>query len=369
MLDNEPPQHSRYQGSDMAEDFVSSTLNPRFTFYNFMVGRSNSMAYAGAMSVGEHPARSYNPLFIYGGVGLGKTHLAQAIGQEAMSRGYTVFYTTAEAFGNDLIDALSKRAMEEFRLKYRSMDVLLVDDVQYVEGKQPILDELFHTIDSLHQHDKQSVLCSDRHPNELKGLTDQMRSRLTGGSIVDVILPDMELRTAILRSKPEVYANDVPLDIVDFVARQVKSNVRVLEGALQNVIAMARLQHLPYSLELAKEAIAPILKELGIEPPPRQSPQGIVQLICKYYKISKADIYSQRRSHHIAFPRQVAMYLMRNELVMPLEAIGNHLGGRDHSTVIYGYRRIEQQIKTDEEAQGEVHYLRQKIYDDDDDED
>ncbi len=364
MLDNEPPQNSHRQGADLGAEFGSSTLNPRFSFHNFMVGRSNNMAFAGASSVGEHPAHSYNPLFIYGGVGLGKTHLAQAIGQEAMSRGYSVLYTTAEAFGNALSHALSHRAMETFRTNYRSMDVLLIDDVQYVEGKQLILDELFFTIDSLHQGDKQSVLCSDRHPRELKGLTDQMRSRLTGGSIVDVALPDMELRTAILRSKPEVYENNVPLDIVDFVARQVKSNVRVLEGALQNVIAMAKLQHYPYSLELAKEAIAPILKELGIEPPPKQSPQGIVEVVCRYYSVSKADIYSERRVHNIAFARQVAMYLMRNELVMPLEAIGNHLGGRDHSTVIYGYRRIEQRIKTDEEAEREVHAIRQSIYDD-----
>jgi chromosomal replication initiator protein len=361
MLDNESPRNPHSIEFEIGAAFGSSRLNPRFTFENFMVGRSNRMAYAGATAVGENPARSYNPLCIYGQVGLGKTHLAQAIGQDAMARGYTVLYTTTEAFGNDLFEALRTRAMERFRAKYRSADVLLIDDVQYAEGKTNILEELFFTIDSLHQHNKQSVLCSDRHPGELRGLTDQMRSRLIGGSIVDIDLPDMELRTAILRSKPEVYENNVPLDIADFVARQVKSNVRVLEGALQNVIAMAKLQHLPYTLELAEEAIKPTLERL--EKPPKRSAQGIVELVSRYYGVTEAEIYSKQRDRHIVFPRQITMYLFREELVMPFEAIGKHLGGRDHSTVMYGYDKIGRRMATDDEVQREIHSLRQKIYD------
>lgn len=363
MFDKELPRNPHYM--DFSTDDAPGTvvLNPRFTFENFMVGRSNSMAYAGAVAVAENPAHSYNPLFIYGDVGLGKTHLAQAIGQFARARGYIVLYTTAEAFGNDLIHALSNRTMEQFRSQYRGPDVLLIDDLQYAEGKSAILEELFYTIDSLHQHGKQAVMCSDRPPERLRGLTDQMRSRLTGGSIVDIILPDTELRMAILRSKPEVYENKVPLEVVDYVGRQVQSNVRMLEGALQNVIARAKLQGLPYTLELAKEVITPILESLKIKQPPKQSPQGIVELVCSTYKITQAELYSEKRDRYIAFPRQVAMYLFRKELVWTLDAIGKHLG-RDHSTVLYGFNQIEKRMQSDPLVQAEILSLQQKIYDD-----
>jgi chromosomal replication initiator protein len=362
MFDNELPRNPSSGGYDVGARRGSISLNPRFTFETFMVGRSNRMAYAGATAVAENPARSYNPLFIYGDVGLGKTHMAQAIGHEAVSRGYTVLYTTAEEFGNDLYKALRARAMEEFHNKYRSMDLLIIDDVQYAEGKAIILEEMFHAIDNLHTHNKQIILCSDRHPDSLEGLTDQMRSRLTGGSIADIVLPDMELRTAILRSKPEVEEYHIPLEVVDYVARRVKSNVRELEGAFQNVIALARLQNLPFTLELALAGIGPTLAKL--EKLPRHSAQGIIELVSEYYRISKAEIYSQQRDRHIVFPRQVAMYLIRKELVTPLETIGTYLGGRDHSTVLYGYRKIERLIETDQELQNEIHLIRQKIYDD-----
>jgi chromosomal replication initiator protein len=361
MQEDRPLPIPQAVGYDAGADFGSSLLNPRYSLENFMVGSSNRMAYAAASAVAEKPALAYNPLFIYGEVGLGKTHLAQALGRDAVARGYTVLYTGAETFGNDLLRALGERAAEAFRNRYRHLDILIIDDVQYVENKAAILTEMFYTIDTLHQHNKQTVMCSDRRPEKLKGLTDQMRSRLTGGSIVDIVLPDMELRTAILRSKAELIAPDVPLEIVDFVARQMQSNVREMEGAFQNVIAMARLQRLPYTLELAKEAIAPMLSKLT--PPPKRSIAGIMQIVSRYYNISLAEIYSPQRDRHIAFPRQVAMYLIRKELVMPLEAIGQHIGGRDHSTVIYGYRKIERLMVNDEELQREVHSLRQRIYD------
>ncbi len=332
-------------------------LNPDYTFDAFVVGQGNRLAHAASQAVAEAPARAYNPLFIYGGVGLGKTHLLHAIGQACYHRRMRVLYVSAEQFTNDLIEAIRNHTTDAFRDKYRSADVLLVDDIQFIAGKESTQEEFFHTFNALRDTGRQIVLSSDRPPKAMVTLEERLRSRFEWGLIVDVQPPDYETRIAILRKKAARLGVEVSDAVIDFIARHIERNIRELEGALNRVLAVARLTGQPLTVETARGALADLLprrKEL--------SPQQILEVVADYYNLSVEDLQGSRRSRKIAYPRQVAMYLLREETEASLPQIGAYLGGRDHTTVLYGYERIRARVEADDALRREVLTLKERLY-------
>jgi len=321
----------------------NSSLNPKYTFDTFVVGNNNRFAHAASLAVAEAPAVSYNPLFIYGGVGLGKTHLMHAIGNEVLrnNRNANVLYVTSENFTNQLVNAIRDSSMEQFRNKYRNIDVILIDDIQFIAGKERIQEEFFHTFNTLHESGKQIVLSSDRPPKEIKLLEDRLKSRFEWGLTVDVSIPDYETRLAILRKKA---ANDniiIDDEILSNIAIKLESNIRELEGALNKLVATSSLTHDSISIEMSEKAINDIIsqKEKVI------SPEYIQETVCKYFNINIADLKGSRRSNDIAYPRQIAMYLCREVAQMSLPKIGDAFGKRDHTTVLHGCNKIDKEIK------------------------
>jgi len=323
----------------------TSNLIPRYTFENFVIGASNQFAHAASMAVANQPGDHYNPLFIYGGVGLGKTHLINAIGHKAVSKfpGSKVFYLSSESFMNELISSLRRDRMDEFKVKFRNVDVLILDDVQFIAGKERTQEEFFHTFNSLYEARKQIVITSDKFPKEIPGLEDRLRNRFEWGLIADIQPPDMETRVAILQKKAEVEKVILPHDVAIFLASNIDSNVRELEGALTRLGAFASLTHSNITVDLAKEVLKNTLKgshrEITIE--------GIQKTICDYYNIKLGDLKAKRRTKNIAIPRQVAMYLCRKYTETSFPVIGDKFGGRDHSTVIHASKTIEKKIKED----------------------
>jgi chromosomal replication initiator protein len=321
----------------------SSVLNPRYTFASFVVGSSNRLAHAASLAVAENPAHAYNPLFIYGGVGLGKTHLLHALGHAIQQKGGSILYVSAEWFTNDLINAIRKRQTEAFRAKYRSADALLVDDVQFIVGKESTQEEFFHTFDTLHGAGKQLVLSCDRPPKALVALEDRLSSRFGWGLIADVQAPDYETRLAILRAKAESFSVWVPDEVLGHIARKIASNIRDLEGALTRVVAHSQLMYLPLTLETAKGVLDSILAEI-----PDLSPQQIVSAVARHYGLSESQLTGRSRRREVSVPRQLCMYLIREETRSSLPQIGDLLGGRDHTTILHGCEKIGAQIETDE---------------------
>jgi chromosomal replication initiator protein len=330
-------------GSVRVNGRPSSALNPRYTFTTFVVGGSNRLAHAASLAVAENPAHAYNPLFIYGGVGLGKTHLLHALGHAIQQRGGSILYVSAEWFTNDLINAIRKHQTEAFRAKYRSADALLVDDVQFIVGKESTQEEFFHTFDTLHGAGKQLVLSCDRPPKALVALEDRLSSRFGWGLIADVQAPDYETRLAILRAKAESFSVFVPDEVLAHIARKIASNIRDLEGALTRVVAHSQLMHLPQTLETAKDVLDSILAET-----PDLSPQQIVAAVARHYGLSEGQLAGRSRRREVSLPRQLCMYLIRQETRSSLPQIGELLGGRDHSTILHGCEKIGAQIDTDE---------------------
>jgi len=321
----------------------NSSLNPKYTFDTFVVGNNNRFAHAASLAVAESPSVLYNPLFIYGGVGLGKTHLMHAIGNEVLrnNRNANVLYVTSENFTNQLVNAIRDGSMEQFRNKYRNIDVILIDDVQFIAGKERIQEEFFHTFNTLHESGRQIVLSSDRPPKEIKLLEDRLKSRFEWGLTADVSIPDYETRLAILRKKA---ANDniiVDDEILSNIATKLESNIRELEGALNKLVATSSLTHDSISIEMSEKAINDIIskKEKVI------SPEYIQETVCKYFNINIADLKGSRRSNDIAYPRQIAMYLCREVAQMSLPKIGDAFGKRDHTTVLHGCNKIDKEIK------------------------
>ncbi len=336
-------------------------LNPRYVFDSFIVGSSNRLAHAAAMAVAENPSKSFNPLFFYGGVGLGKTHLLHAIGHEALKlhEGFEVLYVSSEKFTNELIRSIRQQSTEEFRNRYRSIDILMIDDIQFIAGKESTQEEFFHTFNELYQSGKQIIVSSDRHPKNIPTLHDRLRSRFEGGLIADVQTPDFEMRAAILNSKGHALGIHVPTDVLEYVARKVQSNIRELEGALNKIIAMAQLYNTPIRMEVAAQA----LNDADLEN--RRSkitPEGIINQVTSYFKVSLTEIRGRGRSKEIVLPRQVAMYLLREETGASLVEIGQLLGGRDHSTVMHGIARIEKGLETDSSLRTRVNALREQLY-------
>ncbi len=342
-----------------AETALGPGLNPRYTFSTFIVGSSNRLAHAASQAVAEAPGLSYNPLFLYGGVGLGKTHLLHAIGHSALERGLNVTYISSETFTNQIINAIRYRSTEEFRAKYRSVDVLLVDDIQFIAGKESTEDEFFHTFNSLYEHSKQIVICSDRPPKAITGLEERLRSRFEWGLIADIQPPDLELRVAILRAKVDFMQRQVPDEIIDFVARRIDTNIRELEGSMNRVLAYADLHNAPLTPETARLA----LQNLAIENKGSQlSLEQITRCICEYYHIPEATLRGKQRDRFVVVPRQIAMYLMRQETDASLEDIGKELGGRDHSTILHGYEKIAQEMNHNATLKREIEAIRQMLF-------
>ena len=334
-------------------------LVAKYTFANFVVGTSNQFAHAACVAVANQPGDHYNPLFIYGGVGLGKTHLVNAIGHQAVAQrpNSKVVYLSSESFMNELIASLRRDHMDEFKKKFRNVDLLILDDVQFIAGKERTQEEFFHTFNSLYESHKQIVITSDKFPKEIPGLEDRLRNRFEWGLIADIQPPDMETRVAILQKKAEVEGVLLPHDVAIFLASNIDSNVRELEGSLTRLGAFSSLTNAIITVDLAKELLRNTLKgaqrEITVE--------NIQKTICDYFNIKIGDLKAKRRTQNIALPRQVAMYLCRKYTENSFPAIGDKFGGRDHSTVIHASKTIERKIKEDPHMQNTVEKLERNL--------
>ena len=322
-----------------------------------MVGSSNRLAHAATLAAAENPAKAYNPLFIYGGVGLGKTHLLQAVGNSCRARGLTVLYVSSEEFTNDLINAIRNHTTESFRDKYRSIDVLLIDDIQFIAGKESTQEEFFHTFNTLHGQDKQLVMTSDRPPKAMVTLEERLRSRFEWGLTVDIQPPDLETRQAILRSKAERAGRQVEDAVIELIARRVQSNIRELEGALTRVLAYAELIGQPLTMDLAASVLADLLPRTRT-----LTPQQIIDTVANFYNLTTEALHGPDRTKEVALARQVAMYLIREETDASLPAVGDLLGGRDHTTIMYGYKKVADMIERDDNLRRQLISLRERLY-------
>lgn len=334
-------------------------LNPKYTFDSFVIGKSNELAHAAALATAENPGRAYNPLFLYGGVGLGKTHLMQAVGNYVLSKNRLarVLYITGEKFTNELVFSIQSNKNEEFRAKYRNIDLLLVDDIQFISGKERSQEEFFHTFNELYENNKQIVISSDRPPKDLNPLEERLKSRFEWGLIADISKPDYETRYAILRKKTKLDNIDIDEEILSAIANTVESNIRELEGTLNKIVAMASLTNTPITMQLAERA----LNDLKHSKEKVITIDYIQNVVAKYYNLDQNDFKVQRRSGDIAFPRQIAMYLSKQLTGQPLVEIGKAFGGRDHTTVIYAINKIESIIKTDPNTRMIVDNIRKMI--------
>ncbi len=335
----------------------TQTLNPRYTFENFVVGSGNRLAHAACQAVAEKPARAYNPLFLYGGVGLGKTHLLHAIGNACIARGLNVLYVSSEEFTNDLINAIRTQTTPAFRDKYRTADVLLVDDIQFIAGKESTQEEFFHTFNTLHGQDKQIIVSSDRPPKSMVTLEERLRSRFEWGLTADIQAPDLETRQAILRYKAERSGRNVPDEIIEVIAERVQSNIRELEGAFNRIVAFAELSGSPITTKLAEIALADLL------PTSREiNPDRVVDLVAESFSLTPDRLIGRDRSRAVALPRQIAMYLLRIEADISLPQICKVLGGRDHTTVMYAIDKVTDMLERDERLRRQVVQIRQKLH-------
>ena len=344
----------------IVNDEMTNNLNPKYTFDSFVIGNSNRFAHAASLAVAESPAKAYNPLFIYGGVGLGKTHLMHAIGHYVLKNNPNakVVYVSSEKFTNELINAIKDDKNEEFRNKYRNVDILLIDDIQFIAGKERTQEEFFHTFNALHDANKQIILSSDRPPKEIPTLEDRLRSRFEWGLIADIQVPDFETRMAILKKKADVENLNVANEVMVYIATKIKSNIRELEGALIRIVAYSSLTNREITVDLASEALKDIIskkqgKHITIE---------IIQdIVASYFNLRVEDLKSQRRTRNVSYPRQIAMYLSRKLTDMSLPKIGVEFGGRDHTTVIHAYEKISDNLNRDESLQHTIDDLTKKL--------
>ena len=334
-------------------------INSKYTFDEFVTGSSNQFAYAAAMAVANNPATTYNPLFIYGGVGLGKTHLVNAIGHEILKKDpdTSICYYTSEKFMNELINSLRYNKMDEFRNKFRSMDVLLIDDIQFIAGKERTQEEFFHTFNSLYESHKQIVVTSDKFPKEIPGLEERLRSRFEWGLIADIQPPDVETKQAILKMKAEHNGIDIPEDVALFLANSVSSNVRELEGYLIRIGAFASLTSTPISLEMAKN----ILKDILVEKDKLISTEQIQKKVAVYYGLKTSDLKSAKRHKALVLARQVAMYLTRTLTSHSYPDIGQQFGGKDHSTIIHAIKKIDKLLIDDIQLRSTIDELKKSL--------
>ncbi|MVF15602.1 chromosomal replication initiator protein DnaA [Fructilactobacillus sanfranciscensis] len=339
---------------------VDPHLNPNYTFERFVIGQGNQMAHAAALAVSEDPGKVYNPLFFYGGVGLGKTHLMQAIGNKVLAANPNaiVKYVTTEKFTNDFIDAIQNSKMQEFRKMYREIDLLLIDDIQFLANKEGTQDEFFNTFNALYENNKQIVMTADRLPNEINSLTDRLVSRFKWGLSVDITAPDLETRAAILRAKAKSEGMEVDGSIMSYIASQIDSNVRELEGALARIKAFADLKQEPITIDLVSEALRPLKldKERSAI-----TPETIIKTTANHFHITAKDIKGKKRVKAIVVPRQIAMYLSRELTDNSLPKIGDAFGGKDHTTVIHAYDKISEKVTTDIDLRNQIEDLKNEI--------
>ena len=349
--------------------FEKANLNPKYTFDTFVVGSNNNFAHAASLAVAESPGEIYNPLFIYGGVGLGKTHLMHSIAHFILENdpSKNVLYVTSETFTNELIDALkagktgSELAMTKFREKYRNNDVLLIDDIQFIIGKESTQEEFFHTFNHLHVSGRQIIISSDKPPKDIETLEARLRTRFEWGLIADISSPDYETRMAILRKKEELDGLEkyhIPDDVMDYIAKNIKSNIRELEGSLNKLVALSNLENKPIDIPLAAEA----LKDM-ISPDDNRAvtPELIIDIVSEHFNISIDDLKGKKRNREIVLPRQIVMYLCRQMTDTSLKAIGAFLGGKDHASINHGIKKIEEDIKNDEALNNTVNIIIKKI--------
>lgn len=335
-------------------------FNMHNTFDTFVIGPGNRFPHAASLAVAEAPAEAYNPLFIYGGVGLGKTHLMHAIGHHVLSNkpNAKVIYTSSEKFTNEFIKSIRDNETEAFREKYRKIDVLLIDDIQFIQNKEQTQEEFFHTFNELHQNNKQIVISSDRPPKEIAKLEDRLRSRFEWGLIVDITPPDYETRMAILQKKIEEENLDIPPEALNYIANQIQSNIRELEGALTRLLAYSKLQGKPITTELTAEALKDIIQSPKSK---KITIQDIQKVVGQYYSVRIEDFSAKKRTKSIAYPRQISMYLSRELTDFSLPKIGEEFGGRDHTTVIHAHEKIANDIKSDPTFKQEVENLEKEI--------
>lgn len=328
---------------DDVTQYANKTLNPKYTFETFVVGNNNRFAHAAALAVGDRPGEAYNPLFLYGGVGLGKTHLMHAIGNRILqnNRKANVLYVTSEKFTNQLINAIKDFKNEAFRNKYRNIDVLLIDDIQFIGGKDRVQEEFFHTFNTLHEEGKQIIISSDKAPKDIPLLEDRLKSRFEWGLLADLSNPDYETRLAILRKKAQDENIIVDDHILSNIANKIDSNIRELEGVFNKIVAIASLNNEPISIELAEKTI----NEFKQQSEKVISADFIKETVAKYFNVNKDDLASDKRSNDITFPRQIAMYLCREVANLSFPKIGDEFGNRDHSTVMHAYKKIEKETK------------------------
>lgn len=349
------PQISQF----VPEQHHASQLNQKYTFDTFVVGNSNRLAHAASLAVAEAPAKAYNPLFIYGGVGLGKTHLMHAIGHYILSQNpkLKVSYVSSEKFTNELINSIRDDKNEEFRNRYRTIDVLLIDDIQFIAGKERTQEEFFHTFNTLYESNKQIVISSDRPPKEIPTLEGRLQSRFEWGLLADMQAPDFETRIAILKKKAQLERLDIPTEIMSFIASKIESNIRELEGSLNRIVAYSSLTNKPIGLDLAEEALKDILQAKTR----LITPERIQEIVSKYFNIKKEDFKSQKRTRNIAYPRQIAMYLCREMTDMSLPKIGDEYGGRDHTTVLHACEKIRQEIENNSNLRLTIEEIKKNI--------
>ena len=356
--DAAPDQDNRFKAR-----CEEANLNPKYTFNTFIVGSNNKLAQAAALAVAESPGNTYNPLFIYGGAGLGKTHLMHSIAHYIIENddNSKVLYVTSEEFTNELIETIrngNNTAMSKFREKYRNIDVLLIDDIQFIIGKESTQEEFFHTFNTLHGANKQIILSSDRPPKDMDILEDRIRSRFEWGLLADIQSPDYETRIAILRKKQELDGYSVSDDVIEYIATNIKSNIRELEGALNKIIAYANLEKREINIDLAEQVLRDI-----ISPNEKKviTPEFIIDTVADHFDITPSDIVGSKRSSKIVFPRQIAMYLCREMLDAPLTGIGKMMGDRDHTTVMHGIEKIEKEMSAKDSVRNTVDILKKKI--------
>jgi len=355
------PAQVRVEPARPPAEGAGTNLNPRYTFGNFIVGSANRLAHAASLSVAERPGHAYNPLFLYGGVGLGKTHLMHAIGNAVIGRfpRKKVIYLTSEKFTNEFITSIQQGRIDDFRNRYRRIDLLLVDDIQFIADKERTQEEFFHTFNAIHEDGKQIVLSSDRPPKAILTLEERLRSRFEWGLIADLTAPDLETRIAILRAKAEEGSVPVSSDVIEFIARKVVSNVRELEGALNRVVAYASMGAMPIGIELAQAVLSNVL----YNPKKRQvTPEKIARAVADYYGVEMEALQGQKRDRAIVVPRQIAMFLMREETDVSLLRIGAELGGRDHSTVLHACDKINREVAVNDDLRRDLAAVRELIY-------
>ena len=358
-----PPVKNSFTQQDLFEDDIQSNLNPKYIFETFVIGNSNRFAYAAAQAVASNPAKAYNPLFIYGGVGLGKTHLMHAIGNQIKMNDskMKILYISSEKFTNEIINSIQNKNTDAFRKKYRNIDCLIIDDIQFLKNKEMTQEEFFHTFNHLHVSGKQIIISSDKPPKDIETLEARLRTRFEWGLIADISSPDYETRMAILRKKEELDGLEryhIPDEVMQYIANNITSNIRELEGSLNKLIALANLENKPIDIPLAAEALKDMISPNNTR---EITPELIIEVVSDHFNVPAAELKGKKRNAEIVLPRQIVMYLCRKMTDTPLKTIGLILGGKDHASVSHGVKKIEHDVKTDEALNNTVNIIKKKL--------